>query len=368
VNPGYAYGLVLLGSFLLTAASPVERALGAEVEESQPDCGGSILRDGRYHNIGDVDITPRSGHGSLFYRFFFEDRKDQEPKSALPVEKRKAEDYAAPPGQKTRITWLGHSAMLIEIGGLRILTDPNLGQRASPLSWAGPKRFTPPPISAEDLPGLDAVLISHDHYDHLDYKTIMALKEKTARFVAPMGVGGRMVDWGVEKEKVTQLDWWEEYSLEGKVTLALAPAQHFSARGLLDRNKTLWGSWVITTPESRVYFSGDTGMFGCFKEIGRRYGPFDFTLMHIGAYADVWPEAHMTPEQAIQAHVDLDGGVFIPMHWGTFRMAFHPWKEPAERFYNEAIRRNISFATPLAGVIVENPHALPRDPWWRELE
>jgi len=364
-----ACAALLLGSVLVTTAMPPETTSQPdESDNSRQACGASILRDGRYHNSGGVDITPKSSHASLFYRFFLENRKKQEPVAELPVERRKREDYPKQPDHKTRITWLGHSAMLIEISGLRILTDPNFSQRASPISWAGPKRFTPPPISAEEIPDLDVVLISHDHYDHLDYDTIMALKGKTARFVAPMGVGERIIKWGVEKDKVTQLDWWGEFSPGGKVTLALTPTQHFSARGIFDRNKTLWGSWVIVGRESRVYFSGDTGMFGCFKDIGERYGPFDFTLMHIGAYADVWPESHMTPEEAVQAHLDLRGKTFIPMHWGTFRMAFHPWKEPAERFYTEALRREISFATPKAGQIIENPGPMPMEPWWREME
>ncbi|MDH5510042.1 MAG: MBL fold metallo-hydrolase, partial [Nitrospinota bacterium] len=269
-------GAMFLGSALLTSGSPPEPASEQERNIPPQTCGKSILQEGRYQNIGAVDITPKSSHAAIFYRFFLEDRENQEPVAELTVERRRTEDYPKQPGEKTRITWLGHSAMLIETGGLRILTDPNFSQRASPISWAGPKRFAPPPISVEELPDLDAVLISHDHYDHLDYDTIMALMGKTARFVAPMGVGERIIMWGVEKDKVTQLDWWGEFALSDDMTLALTPAQHFSARGIFDRNKTLWGSWVIAGPESRVFFSGDTGMFDCFKDIGERYGPFDF--------------------------------------------------------------------------------------------
>ncbi|MDH4182607.1 MAG: MBL fold metallo-hydrolase [Nitrospinota bacterium] len=339
-----------------------------DAERARPDCGASVFRDGVYHNIGGVDITPKSGHAGIFSRFFLEDRTGQEPKSELPIIKRTGAEFAQPPSRKTKITWLGHSAMLIEMEGYRILTDPSFSDRASPISWAGPKRFHPPPLPADETPPIDVLLISHNHYDHLDYETIMKLEGKVKKFLTPLKVGETLVQWGISREKVEQLDWWGEYRLDEKVTFALTPAQHFSARGIFDRNKALWGSWVIAGEGSRVYFSGDSGMFGCYKQIGRKYGPFDFTLMHIGAYADVWPLAHLTPEEAAQAHIDLRGKVFVPMHWGTYRMAFHPWKEPAERFYKEALRLGIQFSLPVAGQTIENPESLPQAPWWRDLE
>ena len=333
------------------------------------DCAASSrIFGGEYQNPGGVDITPSAGHATLFYRFFLDGREDQEPKSTLPVEPLTAEKLGSPPEDRVRVTWMGHSTLMIDIAGIRLLTDPNLSRRASPVSWAGPRRFLPLPMEAENFPKLDAVLISHNHYDHLDQATIRKLMDKTGRFLVPKGVGALLREWGAPEEKVVEMDWWQEYRLDGKLTLAYTPAQHFSARGLSDRNKALWGSWAVVGPGARVYFSGDTGMFDCFKTIGEKYGPFDFTLMHIGAYADVWPKAHMTPEDAVAAHMALRGGIFLPIHWGAFRMAFHPWKEPAERFYAEAQKSGIKFTLPKAGQMVDNVSPAPAEPWWRSFE
>ena len=196
----------------------------------------------------------------------------------------------------------------------------------------------------------------------------MKLKDKTRLFVTPVGVGQRLIAWGINDSKVIELDWWQETKINNSITLAATPAQHFSGRSLWDHNKTLWASWVIFNDNHRLYFSGDSGMFAGFNEIGNRYGPFDFTFMHIGAYAKEWAPMHMNPEEAIAAHYMLQGKVFVPIHWGTFRLAFHPWKEPAERLYQAALKHQLRFVIPIAGQSIDSQNLPKVKTWWREIQ
>jgi L-ascorbate metabolism protein UlaG (beta-lactamase superfamily) len=271
---------------------------------------------------------------------------------------------------------LGHSTMLIKLRGGFWITDPVFAERASPVQWMGPKRFHAPPIALADLPPLRGVILSHDHYDHLDRDTVVQLAKTADVFLTPLGVGDRLVAWGVAPEKVRQFDWWEGTSIDG-VQFTATPAQHFSGRGLFDGNKTLWASWVIVDAarrdvvddsELRVFFSGDTGYFDGFKEIGRRFGPFDVTLMETGAYDPQWPYVHMQPEQTVQAHQDLRGRWLLPVHNGTFDLAMHGWTEPFERVSALTADRGIALTTPRMGerLDLSAPHAAM--PWWRETE
>jgi L-ascorbate metabolism protein UlaG (beta-lactamase superfamily) len=271
---------------------------------------------------------------------------------------------------------LGHSTMLIKLRGGFWITDPVFAERASPVQWMGPKRFHAPPIALADLPPLRGVILSHDHYDHLDRDTVVQLAKTADVFLTPLGVGDRLVAWGVAPEKVRQFDWWEGTSIDG-VQFTATPAQHFSGRGLFDGNKTLWASWtivdaarrdVVDDSELRVFFSGDTGYFDGFREIGRRFGPFDVTLMETGAYDPQWPYVHMQPEQTVQAHQDLRGRWLLPVHNGTFDLAMHGWTEPFERVSALAAERGIALTTPRMGerLDLSAPHAAM--PWWRETE
>jgi L-ascorbate metabolism protein UlaG (beta-lactamase superfamily) len=237
-------------------------------------------------------------------------------------------------------------------------------ERASPFSFMGPKRFHAPPIALDDLPEIEAVILSHDHYDHLDHDTVLALAPKVRHFVTPLGVGQRLIDWGVPAAKVQQFDWWQGTSIAG-VQLTATPAQHFSGRSLSDRNSTLWASWVLIDDDLRVFFSGDTGYFDGFKAIGERFGPFDLTLMETGAYDPRWPYVHMQPEQTMQAHVDLKGKRLLPIHNGTFDLAMHRWQDPFERISALARLRNVELVTPVIGspLAIEQPGPTPQ--WWQ---
>jgi L-ascorbate metabolism protein UlaG (beta-lactamase superfamily) len=272
-----------------------------------------------------------------------------------------AELAAAPDGSLYR---LGHSTLLLKLDGGWFLTDPVFGERASPLSFAGPKRFHAPPLPLADLPPLRAVILSHDHYDHLDRDTVVALAAKAEVFVTPLGVGDRLAGWGVECRKLRQLDWWGATAIDN-VRLTAVPARHFSGRTPWDRDRTLWTSWVIESDTARIFFSGDTGYHDGFKDIGARFGPFDVTLIENGGYDRRWPDVHMQPEQTLQAHLDLRGRWLLPIHNGTFDLAFHPWQEPLARLHALAAARGVDLATPGFGVrwSVDRPDA--GSAWWR---
>lgn len=320
-------------------------------------------RDGRFRNVAD---TRRARLGEVLGMYLAHRGIRRKPSDLLPVAQVRREVLEGPASQTLRVTWLGHSTSLIEIDGLRLLTDPVLSGRASPVPFAGPKRFTPPALSAIQLPPIDAVLLSHDHFDHLDRRTIHALIGKVSHFYTPLGVGQRLVDWGVDAARVIELDWWQEATF-GPLTLALTPAQHFSGRSLRDGNTTLWASWVVLGSSERIFFSGDTGMHAGFAEIGERYGPFDLTLIECGAYNALWPHVHMQPEQSLAAHQLVRGRTMMPVHWGTFDLAMHRWDEPAERIRLLAAEHNVQLVQPRPGETV-HPGSPLQSAWWRAHE
>ena len=275
--------------------------------------------------------------------------------------------FAAPPASGLRLTWMGHSSVLIELEGARVLTDPIWGERASPFSWLGPRRWYAAPVPLAQLPELDAVLISHDHYDHLDHPTILALRDRTRRFVVPLGVGAHLAYWGVPPERIVELDWWERAPIAEGVEVVATPARHASGRQLIDQNATLWAGYALLGQQRRVFFSGDTGLFPDMKRIGRELGPFDVAMVEVGAYHAAWPDWHIGPEQAVLAHQWLRGKTFVPIHWGLFDLALHGWTEPIERTMVAAHEAGVRALTPRPGESFEPTEVEALERWWPEV-
>lgn len=292
------------------------------------------------------------------------DKTRRVPAAAVPVHRLLPADLATPPQSGLRLTWLGHATVLAEIGGRRVLLDPVWGERCSPFTWTGPKRLHPVPLPLSELGPVDVVVVSHDHYDHLDMDTIRALTGTGAVFAVPLGVGAHLEHWGVPARRIVELDWWESAEVAG-LTLTATPARHYCSRGPRTSTLFLWASWVVAGGGQRIFHSGDTGYFPGFAEIGRRLGPFDATMMQVGAYSDFWPEVHMTPEEGVRAHLDLGGELLLPIHWCTFNLAPHPWEEPAERVITAAQALGARLAVPRPGKPFEpvDPPALRL--WWR---
>ncbi|TCP04051.1 MBL fold metallo-hydrolase [Rubrivivax gelatinosus] len=301
----------------------------------------------------------------LTVQMLFDKPAGTRPVGPIAVQRLTAQDLArAPDGSAWR---LGHSTLLFKLDSRFWLTDPVFSRRSSPVDWLGPLRFHAPPIALDELPPLAAVLLSHDHYDHLDEPTIRALAHRAEVFVAPLGVGELLVDWGVPASRVRELAWWEHTTVAG-LRLTATPARHFSGRGLFDRNRRLWCSWVIESPQLKLFFGGDSGYFDGFREIGARLGPFDVSFLEAGAYDRRWPEVHMTPEQTVQAHRDLGARRLVPIHNGTFDLAFHRWDEPLERVSREAHARGVELLTPRFGARLDLVAPEPTEAWWRSPE
>jgi L-ascorbate metabolism protein UlaG (beta-lactamase superfamily) len=325
------------------------------------------FREGRFHNTAPLGPPGGAPSLSVMGEFFFKGRA-RVPHAPLPVESPLAAWARPVSAAGLRITWLGHSTLLLESDGVRVLTDPVFGERASPFSFAGPRRFHPVPATIDQLPPLDAVLLSHDHYDHLCASSVRQLAELRVPIVTSLGVGGHLEQLGVEPRLITELDWWEQHTLTGPggtVSFTATPAQHFSGRGLSDRNATLWSSWVIATDDRRLFFSGDTGLTGELAAVRERLGPFEVVMLEIGAWNAAWGDIHLGPQNALRAFESLGKGTLLPIHWGTFDLALHAWDEPAETLLALAEPAGARVLTPLLGrpfepAQVERPH-----PWWR---
>jgi L-ascorbate metabolism protein UlaG (beta-lactamase superfamily) len=290
---------------------------------------------------------------------------DQTPEKQLPVSAIDSLAIATKPDSLVRLTWFGHSAFLLEINGKNILLDPMFGNVSAPLPFLGPKRFSKGlPIDVGKLPNINAVILSHDHYDHLDYHTILKLKDKTEQFYTPLGVGSHLSAWGVDDSRIHELNWWDEIQLDD-LKFICTPARHFSGRGIFNRYSTLWASWVIFSNNYRIYFSGDSGYGPHFSEIGEKYGPFDFAMLECGQYDRRWESVHMLPEQTAQAAVDLNAKLIMPIHWGSFALALHSWKDPVERVTKATEELNQLLVIPQIGEqILLNEPKVKNSKWW----
>ncbi|MEL6770714.1 MAG: MBL fold metallo-hydrolase [Bacteroidota bacterium] len=328
-------------------------------------------RDGRFVNVlPQGNAAPSMG---TMREFFFGGSDHRTPAAPPPTVARTAADFAAVPDD-LRVTWLGHSTFLVELDGVRLLIDPVWGERVSPSSFIGSRRFHAPPLPLDALPPVDAVLISHDHYDHLDFPTIRTLTspafaDRVPRFLVPLGIGAHLEYWGVDPARIEEVDWWDEKEVgtgTNTVRLVSTPARHFSGRFVNDRDATLWTGWAFLGAERRVFYSGDTALTPSFAEVGERLGPFDLTLIEVGAYNEAWSDVHLGPEQAVAVHRMVRGEVMMPVHWCTFDLSLHGWTEPAERVRTAADALGIPVAFPRPGEHV-TLDAVPTAAWWPAL-
>ncbi|MEU0047247.1 MBL fold metallo-hydrolase [Streptomyces werraensis] len=328
--------------------------------------------NGVFQNPGGPARMRPSGSGRDMAKQFLDkdSRSRRAPRGAIPVHPTTLADLSRPPATGLRLTWMGHSSVLAEIDGQRVLFDPVWGERCSPFPFAGPKRLHPVPLPLAALGPVDVVVISHDHYDHLDMPTIKELAGTDTVFAVPLGVGAHLERWGVSADRLRELDW-QETTRVGRLTLTATPARHFCGRGLRNTQHTLWASWVVAGERHRIYHSGDTGYFEGFRDIGAAHGPFDATMIQVGAYSEFWPDIHMTPEEGVRSHLDLQGGrpggVLMPIHWGTFNLAPHAWAEPGEWMTDAAGAVGQAVAFPRPGAPFEPGGELPTEPWWRPL-
>lgn len=288
------------------------------------------------------------------------------PEGKIPVNHLDRGSLAGSPAKGLTFRWLGHSSVMIEMGGYRIMFDPVFSKYASPVPLFI-KRFSASPISIDEMPAVDLVVISHDHYDHLDKAVIKAFKQNETRFFVTKGVAEYLTDWGISADRIEELSWWQQAGFKD-LELICVPARHFSGRSLFNGNETLWAGWVIRSGDKSIYYSGDTGYADHFKVIGENYGPFDLTMIKIGAYGKDWPDIHVDSEQAVRGHMEAKGGVFLPVHWGTFDLALHPWDEPIIKAVKAAKENGVTIATPKIGTLVDLGKPIQNEAWWEEIE
>ncbi|MGV0738416.1 MBL fold metallo-hydrolase [Mycobacterium syngnathidarum] len=355
---------LLAGGWLLRALNGTYASVGALPNAIRPVAARSTqYADGVFVNAEPASpgITMSREEWRMLIAEMFGPRSASRPPGPIPLAEPAVPVDGA--GQACAVSWYGHSTALIEIDGYRVLTDPVWSRRCSPSRVVGPQRLHEPPLPLEALPAVDAVVISHDHYDHLDIETVLGLaRTQRAPFVVPLGIGAHLRKWRIPEDRIVELDWNESHRI-GELTLVCTPARHFSGR-LFQRNTTLWASWAVVGPQHRAFFGGDTGYTKSFSEIGSEHGPFDLTLLPIGAYHPSWPDIHMNPEEAVRAHLDVtDSGLLVPVHWATFRLAPHPWADPVRRLVSAADPAGVQIAVPRPGQRVDAESAA-LDPWW----
>jgi len=325
--------------------------------------------EGKFRNIKTTYTNFRTSEKKATLMDWFSPPKDKNPLNPLPTIKFIGKDLA-----EGKFVWLGHSTVLMKTEGLVVMTDP-VFNRASPLPsfnsksksnfFNGKPFIFENPVVIDDLPKVDVVIISHDHYDHLDSKAIKDLSNQVDQFFVPLGVGAHLEQWGVNKNRITEYDWYDSKDYKN-IKFTFAPSLHFSGRGVTNGNSTLWGSWMIKSKTLSAYFSGDGGYSETFKKLGNEYGPFDIAFIENGAYNVDWSNVHMFPDEAVQASIDLKAEVLFPIHWSKFDLSVHPWDEPIIRITKEAEKKNVNIATPMIGEVFELS-SIPKKPWWEKL-
>jgi L-ascorbate metabolism protein UlaG (beta-lactamase superfamily) len=324
--------------------------------------------DGKFKNPIETNMDiPLRAMGSVIWENLTGGAK-RRPAGPLPTVAFDGSLWQSLPDSSYSIAWFGHSTVLVKMNGLTILCDPVFSERASSFSFIGPKRFDHSHLhELAQLPPIDAVLLSHDHYDHLDYESVLGLKDKVPLWITPLGVGAHLEHWGVPHDRIRELDLWESTSL-GELSFDLVPTRHFSGRGLTNRFSTLWGGWVIRGSEHQLLFGGDSGYTPTFAQIGERFGRFDLVMLECGAYNELWSDIHMMPEEVATAAKDLNADALMPIHWGKFDLALHHWKEPIQRLSNQMTGQDIRLFTPRIGAVSTNADRSASSEWWIDVE
>ena len=358
----------ILGTLLLAAAAfcGISPQLGGTPTKAdkQVYAKSGHYQDGEFVNLLPTKALTGSSTAAVMWQFLFHKDPTATPPGPLPTQPLDSLAITQKTPELVRVTWFGHSASLVELAGQNILLDPMLSIEMGPVSWATPNRYNRSlAITPEKLPPIAAVLISHDHYDHLDYETIRKIKDKVGRFYVPLGLGPHLRRWGVAPERIVEMNWGDSARLPG-LTVRCTPSRHFSGRGVANRNSTLWSSWVMESATKRIFYTGDGGYGPHFAAIGAAYGPFDLALVECGQYNEGWAEIHMRPEQSVQAARDVRAAVMLPVHWGAFTEALHPWNEPVKRATAEAARLGQVITTPRLGEPITLGTALPNSRWW----
>ncbi len=320
------------------------------------------FKNGEFHNRQPTPMMADDANMlRIMYDFIFK-KGDSVPDKPMPVIKSNLNVIKK---DKTVITWFGHSSYLVQTAGINILVDPVFSSRVSPVQWAGTKAFSGTAIyGVDDMPDINIVLLTHDHYDHLDYRTIKKLSNKPAQYITPLGVGAHLAYWGVSSEKSIELDWFEDFTFSERINITVVPARHFSGRNLTSRNKSLWAGFILKTNDANIYIGGDSGYGDHFASAGKKYGPFDLAILECGQYNKYWPFIHMMPHETAMAATDLNAKVLFPVHWGKFKLSSHHWNEPVEQLKKNAVAMNLQVTTPRIGeqIILNEYH--PADEWW----
>lgn len=363
VTTGGILGTLLVAVVAFTNLSPQLGGTPTRLEKEAFAKSGHY-QDGKFVNLIPTKELTGGSTAAVMWKFLFHKSPEAAPPGPLPTQPLDSLAIVRKTPDMVRVTWFGHSASLLEIAGQNILLDPMLSVKMGPVSWATPKRYNRElAITPEKLPYIAAVLISHDHYDHLDLATIDKIKDKVGQFYVPLGIGAHLRAWGVPRARITEMNWGDQATLPG-LLLHCTPSRHFSGRGLTNRNSTLWCSWVVQAPTKRVFYTGDGGYGPHFAAIGQQYGPFDLAVVECGQYNEGWAEIHMRPEQSVQAARDVRAAVMLPVHWGAFTESLHAWNEPVKRATAEATRLGQVITTPHLGEPVTLGTALPKSRWW----